>query len=96
MPTARFSELGKVGIVYGDFYPNQRLSFFTTPTSYLEAIYHYTNLENRLYSAVYEFSGNQTAKDKGFDLKLKLFDEKKKYARFGIRHQRYWRNRFIF
>lgn len=84
MPNARFSSAGTVGLVYADFYPNQKLSFFAAPFHNLEATYHYTNLENRLYSAVYEFSGNQTAKDKGFDLKVKLLDESKYYPSIAL------------
>ena len=41
----------------------------------MEASYQYTDINNRLYSSTFSFSGNQTLKDKGFDVKIKLFDE---------------------
>ena len=45
-----------------------------TPFSWLEATYRYTEVENRLYGPA-AYSGNQSFKDKGFDLKFQLNQE---------------------
>ena len=45
------------------------------PFSWLEASYHYTDINNALYSDSPAFSGNQTYKDKGFDAKFRLLKE---------------------
>lgn len=41
----------------------------------MEASFQYTDINNELYSDVFEFSGNQTFKDKSFDAKFKIFNE---------------------
>ena len=41
----------------------------------MEAVYSYTDINNALYSNVESFSGNQSYKDKGFDLKLRVLKE---------------------
>jgi hypothetical protein len=44
------------------------------PFNWLEATYRYTEIKNRLYGQSF-YSGNQTWKDKGFDLKFRMFKE---------------------
>ena len=75
MPNARLFEAGDVGINYASFNPYNRISVVASPFSWLQASYSYTEIKNRLYSDNYEFSGNQTLKDKGFDIKIKLLNE---------------------
>ena len=41
----------------------------------MEASYQYTDINNALYSNVSSFSGNQSLKDKGLDLKFRLLEE---------------------
>lgn len=77
MPSARFHNAGSVAISYQDFQPYTRLAMVGYPFKRMEAIYHYTDISDRLYSSVKEFSGNQTYKDKGFDIKIMLFEESK-------------------
>ena len=74
-PNARFLNQGSIGIVFSSFEPYQRISFLAYPFSWMEASYQYTDISTRLYSDVFAFSGNQTYKDKGFDLKFKLLNE---------------------
>lgn len=75
MPTARLQSEGTVTLHYSSFSPYSRLAIVASPYNWLEVLYHYTDIDNLLYSQNTLFSGNQTYKDKGFDIKLKLFDE---------------------
>ena len=48
----------------------------TYPFDWLEASFQYVDINNELYSNVKAFSGNQSLKDKSFDTKIKILDEK--------------------
>ncbi|MDC0906761.1 YjbH domain-containing protein [Gammaproteobacteria bacterium] len=74
-PSARFLPEGTIGFSWSRLQPYLRGSIVTYPFSWMEASYQYTDINNRLYSTTFSFSGNQTLKDKGFDVKIKLFDE---------------------
>ena len=74
-PSARFLPEGTIGFSWSKLQPYLRGSIVTYPFSWMEASYQYTDINNRLYSTSFSFSGNQTLKDKGFDLKIKLLDE---------------------
>jgi len=75
MPSARLMEEGTVAVNFSQFEPYNRLSIIAYPFEWLEAIYQYTDIRNKLYSPSYAFSGNQTYKDKGIDLKIRLLRE---------------------
>ncbi|MDB4042742.1 YjbH domain-containing protein [Gammaproteobacteria bacterium] len=77
MPNARFLEEGSIGISWSDVDPYQRGSIIAYPFEWLEASYQYTDINNALYSDVAAFSGDQTYKDKGFDVKLLLLRERR-------------------
>lgn len=74
-PSARFGEEGAVnmGIVANS--PYNRLAVSVSPVEGVETTFRYTDITNRLYSPFPEFSGNQSYKDRGFDLKLRLLKE---------------------
>jgi hypothetical protein len=74
-PTARFAPDGQLAAGYSEVAPYDRYFVTVQATSWLEATLRYTSVRNRLYSFVPAFSGNQSYKDRGFDLKLKLLDE---------------------
>ena len=74
MPSARLMTEGSMKIGYSNSYPNEYTYITATPFSWLEASYKYTELKNLLYGPS-TYSGNQTLKDKGFDLKLRLLRE---------------------
>ena len=86
-PSARFLPEGTIGFSWSRLQPYLRGSIVTYPFSWLEASYQYTDINNRLYSSSFSFSGNQTLKDKGFDIKIKLMDESKNFPAiaFGLR-----------
>lgn len=74
IPTARFMDEGTLKFGISSSYPNSFTYFAASPFSWAEAVYRYTELKNQKYGP-FNYSGNQTLKDKGFDLKLKLLDE---------------------
>lgn len=74
-PTARAAQDGQF---YGGaslVWPYVRYFVTLQATPWLEATLRYTDVRNRLYSEVPEFSGDQTFKDRSFDLKLRLLEE---------------------
>ena len=71
-PNARFHEEGTLGFSYTVMQPYLRGSIVAYPFNWLEASYQYADINNQLYSTVFAFSGNQTFKDKGFDVKIRM------------------------
>ena len=74
MPNSRFMEEGSMKIGFSSSYPYEYTYISATPFSWLEASYKYTEFKNLKYGPSF-YSGNQTLKDKGFDLKIKLLNE---------------------
>ena len=74
-PNARFFEEGTLAFSWSHNDPYLRGSIIAYPFSWMEASYQYTDINNALYSDVSSFSGNQSLKDKGLDLKFRLFEE---------------------
>lgn len=74
-PNARFNSEGTLGFTWSHNEPYLRGSIMAYPFDWLEASFQYTDLNNRLYSQVKEFSGNQSLKDKSFDTKIRLRKE---------------------
>ena len=83
-PTARFAPDGQLTAGYNQVRPYDRYFVTLQATSWLEATLRYTSVENRLYSLVPAFSGNQTFKDRGFDVKFKLMNEGRVRPAFAI------------
>ena len=75
MPSARFHEEGTIAFNWSKNDPYTRGSIIAYPFNWLEASWQYTDVDNALYSNVESFSGNQTYKDKGFDVKFRLLAE---------------------
>ncbi len=75
MPSARFHKAGSLGFSWSDVDPYLRGSILAYPFDWFEASYQYTDINNALYSDVPLFSGNQSYKDKSFDLKVRLLKE---------------------
>lgn len=74
-PTARFSPDGQLTVGYNEVAPYDRYFLTLQPTSWLEATLRYSSVRNRLYSPFPTFSGLQTYKDRGVDVKVKLLGE---------------------
>ncbi|MCU5772644.1 YjbH domain-containing protein [Erwiniaceae bacterium BAC15a-03b] len=75
VPTARMAKDGEFSLNYRD---NDQYRFYSASVQlfpWLETTIRYTDVRTRLYSTVESFSGNQSYKDKAFDVKLRLWEE---------------------
>lgn len=75
MPTARMARSGEFNLNYRDNEEYRRYSVSLQLFDWLETTVRYTDTRTMPYSLSYEFSGNQTHKDKGFDVKVRLWQE---------------------
>lgn len=75
MPTARMADVGEFSANYRDNDQYRRWSVSVQPFEWLETTLRYTDTRTRLYSGDPNFSGNQSQKDKGIDLKARLWQE---------------------
>jgi hypothetical protein len=82
-PAARVADEGEfgVGIQVGD--PYRQLQFSMQIFSRMEAAFHYTEVDNRLYGPE-SFSGHQSYKDRSFDLKFLLSKEGRLWPALAI------------
>jgi len=83
LPNARFMEEGALRFSFSSSYPNEFTSLTASPFSWLEATYRYTEVKNQLYGPS-AYSGNQSFKDKGFDVKFKLLEEGQYYPSLAM------------
>ncbi|ORM50388.1 hypothetical protein HA41_19080 [Pantoea conspicua] len=75
VPTARMAREGEFSLNARD---NDQYRYYSASLQlfpWLETTVRYTDVRTRQYSAVSDFSGNQSYKDKAFDLKLRLWQE---------------------
>ena len=59
---------------FSSSFPNEYTSLTATPFSWFEATYRYSEIKNILYGPS-AYSGNQSLKDKGFDIKFLISNE---------------------
>ncbi|NIF49232.1 YjbH domain-containing protein [Enterobacter sp. Ap-1006] len=74
-PTARMAPEGEFNLNYRD---NDQYRFYSASMQlfpWMEATLRYTDVRTRHYSSVKAFSGDQTYKDKAFDVKFRLWEE---------------------
>ncbi|GAA0856130.1 YjbH domain-containing protein [Aliiglaciecola litoralis] len=74
-PTARMAKEGSFTVNYNDI---DQYRFWTASLQlfpWMESTVRYTDVRTRLYSQSESFSGNQTLKDKGIDVKFRLLQE---------------------
>lgn len=74
-PTARMSEQGTFYANYTDNGEYRFMSVNLQLFDWMQATARYTDVRTRLYSQSESFSGDQTLKDKGLDVKLRLWKE---------------------
>ena len=74
LPNARFMEEASLRLNFSSSYPYEYTSLTASPFKWLEATYRYTEIKNQQYGPS-SYSGNQSLKDKGFDLKIGLLEE---------------------
>ena len=75
MPNARMMKEASLRLGFSSSFPNEYTSLTASPFNWFEATYRYTEIKNRNYGPA-AYSGNQSLKDKGFDLKFLLLEEK--------------------
>ena len=83
-PNARMMDEGSLKFTFSSSFPNEFTTITATPFSWMEASYRYTEIKNKKYSRDPSFSGNQSWKDKGFDIKLRLYEESQLIPSFAI------------
>lgn len=83
-PSARFGGDGQLSVGVSSSKPYNRLFIGLEPLPGVEAILRYTDVTNRLYSDVPEFSGNQSYKDRSFDLRLRLLRESDRWPELAL------------
>ena len=74
IPSARFLQEGSLKFGISASYPNEFTFLTASPFPWFEATYRYTEEKNIKYGP-FSFSGNQTHKDKGFDVKIRILEE---------------------
>ncbi len=72
-PTARMADDGTLALHLSRAAPYGRLALVLQPFDWLEGTYRYTDITTRLYGPT--IAGNQSYKDKSFDIKLRLSKE---------------------
>ena len=75
IPNARFMEQASLRFNFSSSFPNEFTTLTATPFSWMEATYRYVEVKNQNYGPA-SYSRNQSFKDKAFDVKIKLLDEK--------------------
>ncbi len=75
MPTARMARSGEFNLNYRDNEEYRRYSVSLQLFDWLETTVRYTDIRTRAYSNNTNFSGDQSYKDKAFDLKARLWQE---------------------
>ncbi|WP_232823439.1 YjbH domain-containing protein [Dyella sp. C9] len=73
-PTARMADEGEVAFTASDVHPYDRYNVSLQPLPWLEGIFRYTAISNRLYGPE-SLSGTQSYKDKSIDVKVRLWTE---------------------
>ncbi|RUO78418.1 YjbH domain-containing protein [Pseudidiomarina taiwanensis] len=76
-PTARMSAPGEFNFTYYDSDEYRRMALNLQLFPWLETTIRYNDIRTRRYSQFEGFSGDQTLKDRGIDVKLRLWQESK-------------------
>lgn len=82
-PTARMAEDGMASIFVSHVWPYTRYGATMQILPWMEATLRYTNVSNRLYGPA-DFSGNQSLKDKGADVKIRLVEEGEHFPQIAV------------
>jgi Bacterial putative lipoprotein (DUF940). len=74
MPNARFMDEARMRFNFSGSFPYEYTSLTTSPFNWFEATYRYTEIKDEQYGPSI-YSNNQSLKDKGFDVKFRIFKE---------------------
>jgi hypothetical protein len=83
-PTARYGGDGDFSLGVSSGAPYNRLFVTLVPLPGVETTLRYTDITNRLYSDVPEFSGDQSFKDRSFDARVRLWRESDRLPELAI------------
>jgi len=75
MPSARMARQGEFSVFYYDNDEYRRVGLSLQLFPWLETIIRYNDVRTRLYNPNPDFSGDQTYKDRGVDVKFRLWEE---------------------
>lgn len=75
MPSARMAPEGEFSLLYYDNEEYRRIAVSMQVFPWLETTLRYNDIRTRLYSSSPGFSGDQTYKDRGVDIKARLWKE---------------------
>lgn len=84
MPSARMLDEGSLAFHWSRAQPYLRGSIVATPFNWFEALYKYTDINDKPYSNYSDFSGGQSLKDKAFDAKFTLLFERDYFPQIAI------------
>jgi hypothetical protein len=84
IPSSRTLEQGFLKLHLVNSYPINSLFISANPFDWMEVSLRYADINTMLYSKFYSFSGDQTYKDKSFNLKLKLIEETENFPELSI------------
>tara|TARA_B100001057_G_scaffold394219_1_gene403351 strand:+ start:4324 stop:6447 length:2124 start_codon:yes stop_codon:yes gene_type:complete len=73
-PNARMMQEASLRFNFSSSFPNEFTSLTASPFNWMEATYRYTEIKNVKYGPA-SYSGNQSLKDKGFDVKALIRKE---------------------
>ncbi|MCK6390621.1 MAG: YjbH domain-containing protein, partial [Azonexus sp.] len=83
MPSARMAPDGEFAVSSGVVTPYVRTAVTLQALPGLEAVLRYTSVNNRLYGPE-SFSGDQSYKDKGIDVKFRLLEESSAFPQLVV------------
>jgi hypothetical protein len=75
IPNARFMEQASLRFNFSSSFPNEFTTITASPFTWMEASYRYVEVKNQKYGPS-SYSKNQSYKDKAFDLKVRLLNER--------------------
>ena len=81
-PTARMAPTGEVRLHLSHVAPYTRGTVMLQPFEWMEMGFRYTDVSNRLYGP--NIAGNQSAKDKSVDLKLRIREESSLWPQLAV------------
>lgn len=84
MPSARILAPGSIAFHWSGAQPYFRGSIVATPFNWMEALYKYTDINDRPYSNIKSFSGGQSLKDKAFDAKFVILQESDTFPQIAL------------
>ena len=82
-PSARMADDGEAALTASHVEPYDRYNVSLQPLPWLEGIFRYTAVSNRMYGPQ-SLSGNQSYKDKSIDVKLRLWTESHYLPDFSV------------